>query len=42
MNHVLVKIEGDDLENMKSYNTTTLQIPEEVSRSMLDFINALK
>ncbi|MDG1777933.1 MAG: alpha/beta hydrolase [Flavobacteriaceae bacterium] len=41
MNHVLVKIEGDDLENMKSYNTTTLQIPEEVSRSMLDFINAL-
>ncbi len=42
MNHVLVKIEGDDLENMKSYNTTTLQISEEVSRSMLDFINALK
>lgn len=42
MNHVLVNIEGDDLENMKSYNITTLEIAQEVSDRMLDFVKSLK
>jgi pimeloyl-ACP methyl ester carboxylesterase len=42
MNHVLVNIEGDDLENMKSYNMATLEIAQEVSDRMLDFVKALK
>ncbi len=42
MNHVLVNIEGDDLENMKSYNIATLEIAQEVSERMLDFVKALK
>ena len=41
MNHVLVNIEGDDLENMKSYNIVTLEIAQEVSDSILDFVKAL-
>jgi len=41
MNHVLVNIEGDDLENMKSYNIATLEIAQEVSDRMLDFVKAL-
>ena len=42
MNHVLVNIEGDDLENMKSYNIATLEIAKEVSDRMLDFVKGLK
>ena len=41
MNHVLVNIEGDDLENMKSYNIATLEIAKEVSDRILDFVKAL-
>lgn len=39
MNHVLVKIEGGDLENAKSYNESDLPIAKEVTKAMLDFIN---
>lgn len=42
MNHLLVKIEGDDLENMKSYNINTLNIAEEVNQTILNFISLLK
>lgn len=42
MNHVLVNIEGDDLENMKSYNTATLKITQKVSDRMLDFVKSLQ
>lgn len=42
MNHILVNIEGDDLENMKSYNIATLEIAQEVSDRMLDFVKGLK
>ncbi len=41
MNHVLVNIEGDELENMKSYNIATLEIAQEVRNRMLDFVKAL-
>lgn len=41
MNHVLVKIEGDDLENAKSYNDRTLEIAEEVKNAMLKYITTL-
>ena len=42
MNHVLVNIEGDDLENMKSYNIATLEIAQKVSERMLGFVKGLK
>lgn len=42
MNHVLVNIEGDDLDNMKSYNTTALEIAQEVNNKMLNFVKSLK
>ena len=42
MNHVLVKIEGDELENMKSYNDTSLEIAKDVETSIFNFIENLK
>ena len=41
MNHVLVKIEGDDLENAKSYNNKALPIANEVTEAILNFVNDL-
>lgn len=38
MNHIMVKIEGEQLENMKSYNDTSLEISPEVEKSMIEFI----
>lgn len=38
MNHIMVKIEGKQLENMKSYNDTSLEISPEVEKSMIEFI----
>ena len=39
MNHVLFIIEGDDLENAKSYNESSRAISQEVITAILDFIN---
>lgn len=41
MNHVLVIIEGDELENSKSYNESYRPVSEELKQSILDFINRL-
>ena len=41
MNHILVKIEGDDLENMKSYNQSEIELAEEVTDSILAFVISL-
>ncbi|MGM5470717.1 alpha/beta hydrolase [Flavobacteriaceae bacterium LMO-SS05] len=38
MNHVLFIIEGDDLENSKSYNESARTISQEVVATILDFI----
>ena len=38
MNHIMVKIEGKQLENMKSYNDTSLEISPEVEKSMIEII----
>lgn len=38
MNHIMVKIEGEQLENMKSYNDASLEISPEVEKSMIEFI----
>ena len=38
MNHVLFIIDGDDLENAKSYNESARKISEEVVSAILDFI----
>ena len=38
MNHIMVKIEGEQLENMKSYNDASLEIYTEVEQSMIEFI----
>jgi hypothetical protein len=42
MNHILVKIEGDELENMKSYNDSSLEIAQDVEKSIVSFIRNLK
>ena len=42
MNHILVKIEGDELENMKSYNDISLEIAKDVETSIVNFIKNLK
>jgi pimeloyl-ACP methyl ester carboxylesterase len=42
MNHILVKIEGDKLENMKSYNDVKLEIAQEIETRMVNFIRNLK
>ena len=39
MNHVLFIIEGDDLENAKSYNESYRSISEELINSIVTFIN---
>jgi len=41
MNHILVKIEGDDLENIKSYNQSEIELAEEVTDSILAFVISL-
>ena len=38
MNHVLVEIEGDDLDNAKSYNDPKLEISKVVIKKIIDFI----
>lgn len=38
MNHVLVPIEGDDLENSKSYNETQKELSKELIESITEFI----
>lgn len=38
MNHVMFTIEGDDLENAKSYNETNRDISSELITSIVDFI----
>ena len=40
MNHVLFIIEGDDLENSKSYNESARKISDEVVIAILDFIKS--
>ena len=39
MNHILFTIEGDDLENSKSYNEAFRKINPEVIESIINFIN---
>jgi hypothetical protein len=39
MNHVLFIIEGDDLENSKSYNESSRKISQELLDSIIKFIN---
>ena len=41
MNHVLVKIDGDDLENAKSYNNPNLKINEELINAIQEFTLAI-
>jgi hypothetical protein len=38
MNHVLFIIEGDDLENAKSYNESARSLSQDVITAILDFI----
>jgi len=38
MNHVLVTIEGDNLENSKSYNEPFRKLSKELIKSIIDFI----
>ena len=38
MNHVLFIIEGDDLENAKSYNESFRSLPQELIAAILEFI----
>jgi hypothetical protein len=40
MNHVLVSIRGDDLENSKSYNEPNREISEELIEHIVKFINS--
>jgi len=40
MNHVLFEIEGDDLENSKSYNESFRPISPELIKSVTDFIKS--
>jgi pimeloyl-ACP methyl ester carboxylesterase len=39
MNHILVPIEGDTLENSKSYNETQRTVSEELIKTIVSFIN---
>ena len=39
MNHIFRAIDGDDLENQKSYNAPTLPIVPALSQVILTFIN---
>ena len=41
MNHVLVEIKGDELDNAKSYNNPNLEIAPNVCEKIIDFINKL-
>lgn len=40
MNHVLFIIEGDDLENSKSYNEAFRKVPEDLIDSIINFIKS--
>lgn len=42
MNHVFRKIEGDDLENSKSYNEPGLPLHPELAPTIVNFINSLE
>ncbi len=42
MNHVLRKIEGDDLENSKSYNQPNLPLHPELVPTIVNFVNTLE
>ena len=39
MNHILFKIDGNRLENLKSYNNKNLKVAEEVIEEILNFID---
>ena len=39
MNHILFKIDGDRLENLKSYNNKNLKVAEEVIEEIFNFIS---
>lgn len=41
MNHILVPIEGDNLENTKSYNETFRDLSPELKEAILDFIQSI-
>ncbi|NNK69416.1 MAG: alpha/beta hydrolase [Flavobacteriaceae bacterium] len=41
MNHIFVIIEGDDLENSKSYNESYRKISEELSQAIITFVQGL-
>ena len=41
MNHILFKIDGNRLENLKSYNNKNLKVAEEVIEEILNFIGHL-
>ncbi len=41
MNHILFKIDGNKLENLKSYNNKNLKVAEEVIEGILDFIGQI-
>ena len=40
MNHVLFTIEGDNLENSKSYNESFREINSELTKTILSFIKS--
>lgn len=40
MNHILFEIEGDDLENSKSYNESFRQLSSQLLKSITDFIKS--
>ncbi|NNL79474.1 MAG: alpha/beta hydrolase, partial [Flavobacteriaceae bacterium] len=41
MNHIFVIIEGDDLENSKSYNESYRKISEDLSQAIITFVQGL-
>ena len=41
MNHIFVIIEGDDLENSKSYNESYRAISEDLKKDIISFIQGL-
>ncbi len=42
MNHILRKIEGDDLENSKSYNEASLPLHPELVPTLVEFIENIE
>jgi hypothetical protein len=40
MNHILVPIEGDSLENSKSYNESQRKVSEDLIKFIVSFVNS--